>query len=670
MNYLKHFAIKFHRAMRKLSRLVDGKRGAQTAFIYSNLVKVGIEVFQEILIRNGYLEYQENASQYKITGETTCYFCGKRKSEHRDGKMEHVGDGDESEGEEYASNNISSHQFGPATFISITGKSGDERSDTITEDKKKILDLVFNSPQNKTGRKIKFVLGSKVMNEGISLQNVSEVHILDAYFNLGRDDQVVGRVIRWCSHYHAMSEKNPFPTVKVYRYAVALEEDSEKGLSSEEKLYGKAERKYILVKKIERILKMAAVDCPLNARGNMFSEEMDEYDNCENDPNKDCPAICDYMACNYKCINPELNKRYYNSNTKMYDSIDKKNIDQSTFTHKLADAEVILAKRKIKEMYVLGSAYTMKEIIAYVENAHRQKNRPMFDHFSIFKAVDDFVPVTENDFNNYMDTIVDGKNTSGYLIHRGEYYIFQPFELDEDVSMYYRINDTDEIRREISLGSYVKHLYKKDGNNKEEKAAVDIPQKNTYNFNKTFEYYDSRNEYKYVGTVDDDPNSRDNEEDVFKIRGKHSKNLTKKRGTGIPSTKGAVCKTSKKKSYLVEIANDLGIGKADKKKRDELCDDIKNALLEKEKYATEKAGDKMTYIQIPANHPTLPFPYNLEDRVKAIILNVKNSTSLAPKTEKKGRGYNLVLKDNTKHKKYLTANGWKKTGDKWVLAVD
>ena len=78
----------------------------------------------------------------------------------------------------------------------------------------------------------------------------------------------------------------------------------------------------------------------------------------------------------------------------------------------------------------------------------------------------------------------------------------------------------------------------------------------------------------------------------------------------------------------------------------------------------------MTYIQIPANHPTLPFPYNLEDRVKAIILNVKNSTSLAPKTEKKGRGYNLVLKDNTKHKKYLTANGWKKTGDKWVLAVD
>ena len=39
--------------------------------------------------------------------------------------------------------------------------------------------------------------------------------------------------------------------------------------------------------------------------------------------------------------------------------------------------------------------------------------------------------------------------------------------------------------------------------------------------------------------------------------------------------------------------------------------DIKNTLLDYEKYSTGK--DKMTYVMIPANHPEYRFPYNLED---------------------------------------------------------
>ncbi len=40
----------------------------------SNLVKVGIELFQETLLQNGYLEYQEEYTNYHIDNNTLCYF--------------------------------------------------------------------------------------------------------------------------------------------------------------------------------------------------------------------------------------------------------------------------------------------------------------------------------------------------------------------------------------------------------------------------------------------------------------------------------------------------------------------------------------------------------------------------------------------------------------------
>ena len=43
--------------------------------MYSNLVKVGIEVFQEILLQNGYLEFKEDG-KYDISSDTIHYRTG------------------------------------------------------------------------------------------------------------------------------------------------------------------------------------------------------------------------------------------------------------------------------------------------------------------------------------------------------------------------------------------------------------------------------------------------------------------------------------------------------------------------------------------------------------------------------------------------------------------
>ena len=43
-----------------------------------------------------------------------------------------------------------------------------------------------------------------------------------------------------------------------------------------------------------------------------------------------------------------------------------------------------------------------------------------------------------------------------------------------------------------------------------------------------------------------------------------------------------------------------------------------------EKYSTKKDNNKKTYIIIPSNHENYQFPYNLEDRIKYKLDQVKN----------------------------------------------
>ena len=161
----------------------------------------------------------------------------------------------------------------------ITG-GAEEAGEDIPEIKQKIIREVFNNVDNIDGKHIKLCLGSKVMNEGITLENVKEIHILDVHYNLGKVDQVIGRGIRMCKHINSINDNNKFPKVNVYRYVVSIypNEKPEKltkkqkqnaPLSTDEILYQKAELKYLLVKDVERAIKEVSIDCPFPI--NIFS---------------------------------------------------------------------------------------------------------------------------------------------------------------------------------------------------------------------------------------------------------------------------------------------------------------------------------------------------------------------------------------------------------------
>tara|TARA_B110000977_G_scaffold154054_1_gene195753 strand:- start:6243 stop:9590 length:3348 start_codon:yes stop_codon:yes gene_type:complete len=625
LEYLKTFSSKFYQAIVNINELIESKRGAGTCFVYSNLVKAGgIELFAEALNSNGYFEYNEDMD-YDLKDNSRDSKTGLTLSE-------------------FKKKNKPLSEFNPSTYILVTG--GLEEGDDIPEVKQRIIRNVFNSVENRHGKILKLVLGSKVMNEGVTLENAKDVHILDVHYNLAKVEQVIGRAIRFCKHMAVTNKENPFPTVNVYRYVVTLK----KGLSSDEVLYQKAEKKYILVKKIERILKETAIDCPLLLHGNMFPEEFEKHKGCvaptiENKKKgkKICPALCDFKECDIKCYGNKLNKKYYDEKNRTYVDIPPEKLDYSTFNESLAKYEINHVKDMIKDLYKFKSVYIYDEIIRKIKKSLKKKQANLFDNFFLDKALEEMMPVSENEFNNFIDILRDKYNRPGYLRQFNEYYVFQPFNENENVPMYYRNNIDIEMNNLITVDNYLNKNFGEDKSKKERKIKF-----KSYDFDSVLEYYSKRDENFIVGIIDMNTNKLAySDDDLFKIREPREKNLDKKRGTGIPTFKGAVCSTSKSKGYLLKILEKLEkisskynfpskLKKAKGEVRTNICNIIRDNLLILEKYSKTKDKNKITYIMVPNKHPIYPFPYNLEDRVKYIVneLELKDKDYLVKKSTK------------------------------------
>jgi hypothetical protein len=147
--------------------------------------------------------------------------------------------------------------------------------------------------------------------------------------------------------------------------------------------------------------------------------------------------------------------------------------------------------------------------------------------------------------------------------------------------------------------------------------------------------------------------------DIFKVREPRAKVLKKKRGTGIPTFKGATCYNSKTKEYiygtllkLIKMAKPYNLDiKYNKKSRKDMCKVIKNILLVLEKYSSGK--NKKNYIMIPTNHIIYPFPLNLEDRLKHIVkeLELTSKVYTIKKSTKKGySSYEMTINISLKPK--------------------
>ena len=125
---------------------------------------------------------------------------------------------------------------------------------------------VFNRKDNLDGNKIKVILGSPSIKEGISLMAVRNVHVLEPYWNISRLEQIIGRASRFCAHKDLPEEKR---FVHVYIYIATHPKEKE---TVDEYIRKLSNGKNKIIKDFEKAIKEVAIDCQLNKNANVYDE--------------------------------------------------------------------------------------------------------------------------------------------------------------------------------------------------------------------------------------------------------------------------------------------------------------------------------------------------------------------------------------------------------------
>lgn len=100
--------------------------------------------------------------------------------------------------------------------------SGDQ-----TLKQKDIIRTVYNSPANNDASQIQVVIGSPSIKEGVSLMRTREVHVMEAYWNHSRLEQIYGRANRYCSH-KTLPKADRTVTIFIYVGVCSVPERGEK----------------------------------------------------------------------------------------------------------------------------------------------------------------------------------------------------------------------------------------------------------------------------------------------------------------------------------------------------------------------------------------------------------------------------------------------------------
>ncbi len=149
----------------------------------------------------------------------------------------------------------------------------------------------FNSSENANGSKLKVILGTRSVMEGVSFKNVKQVHITEPWWNESRIEQIMARASRYCSHSSLPDEEQ---YVDIYRHysvlsstrvldpdvsavlAEVMKSSNYKQLGIygiDQKMLISSIKKYNINNELERLLKSCAIDSEINENGNIIRLE-------------------------------------------------------------------------------------------------------------------------------------------------------------------------------------------------------------------------------------------------------------------------------------------------------------------------------------------------------------------------------------------------------------
>ena len=381
---------KYSTKFKNILNIIDETEGI--IFIYSQFVSYGALLLAMCLEENGYNQFKCNAKGKILQSQNLV------KNPTRTDK-----------------NNFN--------YILLTGS-------TPKNVLNKLKDYV-NAPDNKDGSKIKIIIGTSVVEQGLSFFNVRQIHILDPWFNKSSYDQVIGRAVRRYSH-HMLEENKRNVTIylhiatyiknrvkkKTPGKSITLTRKKKTLRLNDEKMYYISSEKYEKVLEIEWLLKRGAVDCNLNKKGNIFknlSSNISSIDARNNDRGHiplndfDGSIRCNLTDCDYICY-PNIN-------------LEDISINKDTYNKKITKEKITIYIEEIKNIFSDIFAIDIKQL---KDRLHMKIGIQDDEDNLISEALNTIIKNKQQIYNNITNNI-------GFIIKKDKFYVYQEHKNDNEL---------------------------------------------------------------------------------------------------------------------------------------------------------------------------------------------------------------------------------------------
>jgi len=177
---------------------------------------------------------------------------------------------------------LEEHGYTPASGPALLenpaykGKSKGEymllSSEVSTPQTNALLQLA-RSERNVNGDKVRIIVTTPRISEGVNFRYVRQVHLLDPWWNMSRIEQVIGRALRTCSH-----QALPFEEQNCSVYLHVLRSDKEHECFDEYTYRTKVEEKGVKIAKVRKMLEESAMDCPIQTSLNTLPTDWKELE--------------------------------------------------------------------------------------------------------------------------------------------------------------------------------------------------------------------------------------------------------------------------------------------------------------------------------------------------------------------------------------------------------
>lgn len=127
---------------------------------------------------------------------------------------------------------------------------------------KQLIKNVVNSIDNIEGNKVRVILGSPSVKEGVSFKHIQHMHLLDPVWNQSAKTQIEGRAIRFCSHVDIPKNHSTLKRkVDVHIYKIVPRKNGQIEQTCDQIIYDDIiEKKKKMVELGEKALKKVAID--------------------------------------------------------------------------------------------------------------------------------------------------------------------------------------------------------------------------------------------------------------------------------------------------------------------------------------------------------------------------------------------------------------------------